>query len=85
MCYLIIWRIDEREGGLFLQQEPVRLLREMRKMSAYHDVIAVVGSFFPRLFQVGFEFFDGLVEGSIVAKTFRLEQTLRPETHMRRV
>jgi hypothetical protein len=46
------------------------------KWSAYYDVIAVVGSFFPRLFQVSFEFLDSLVEGSIVTETFRLEQIL---------
>ena len=52
------------------------------KTCAYYDVLAVVGSLFPRLFQVGFEFLDGLVEGSVVAKTFRLEQILRPESRM---
>jgi hypothetical protein len=45
----------------------------MGRISAYYHVIAVVGSFFPRLFQVGFEFLDGLIEGTIIAETFRLE------------
>ena len=56
----------------------------MGKRSAYHYIIAVVGSFFPRLFQVGFEFLDGLVEGSVIAETFRLEQILRPDGRIRR-
>ena len=63
----------------------VGLLRIVRwKKGAYYDIIAVVGSFFPRLFQVGFEFLDGLVEGSVIAETLRLEQILRPEGRIRR-
>jgi hypothetical protein len=65
-----------RAGRRALPGARVGLLRELGKKSAYYHVITVVGSFFPRLFQVSFEFLDSLVEGSIVIETFRLEQIL---------
>ena len=49
-------------------------------MGAHNDVVTIVGGFLPCLFQVGFELLDSLVKGSIVIKTFRLEQTLRPQS-----
>ena len=73
-----------RAGRRALPAAKVGLCREVEKSSAYNDVITVAGSFFPRLFQVSFEFLDGLVEGSIITETFRLEQILRPEGRMRR-
>jgi len=33
------------------------------KSSAYYNVIAIIGGFFPQLFQIGFQLLDGLVEG----------------------
>jgi len=57
------------------------------KTNAYHDVIAIIaiGGFFPWLFQIGFQLLDGLVEGSIIARTLPLEQTLRSEGCVRRM
>ncbi|SRR6266702_1957856 len=55
------------------------------KPSAYHDIIAIIGGFFPRLFQISFQLLDDLVEGGIIARTLRLDQTLRPEGCVRRV
>ena len=74
--YLVIWRIDEWERWLFLLQQKSVYFARWEKKSAYYHVIAVVGSFFPCLFQVGFEFLDGLVKCSIIAETFRLERIL---------
>lgn len=35
-------------------------------------IVAIVGGFFPRFFQVGFELFDSLVKSGIIAETLRL-------------
>jgi hypothetical protein len=53
-------------------------------MDVHHNVIAIVGGFLARFFQVSLQLLDGLVEGSIVAETFRLEQTLFPESRIRK-
>jgi hypothetical protein len=45
-------------------------------MDTHRDLVAVIGSFLPCLFQVGFELLDSLIEGSIVIETFRLKQIL---------
>lgn len=47
----------------------------MRKR-AHCSIVAIVGGFFPRFFQVGFELFNSLVESGIIAETLRLENTL---------
>jgi hypothetical protein len=83
-AYLVIGGVDEREGGLFLRQQSISLAYKPRKKDVHHDVIAIVGGFLARFFQVSLQLLDGLVESTIIAETFRLEQTLFPEPHIRK-
>jgi hypothetical protein len=75
-AYLVIRRVNEREGGLLLRGKIIDKLHRIRKTDAHHDVVAVIGGFLPCFFQVGFELLDSLIKGCIVIETFRLEQTL---------
>jgi hypothetical protein len=69
-AYLVIWCVDEGEGGLFLQRKVNLYGFRILKKGAHTGIVTVVGGFLPCFLQVSFELLDGLVKGSIVAETF---------------
>jgi hypothetical protein len=64
-CHLVTRCVDGREGGPFLQCRAISTASKTRINVCYYGTIAIVGSFLPFFFQVGFGLLDSL-EGSIV-------------------